>query len=141
MVPTEDLAHEPNWLIKNTPAVYYAEAISSEETKQVPFATKPGVYKFKVIEVLKGEEITYVNVKGDLDMSGLWDTTFENHKNFGRHGRLGNIGDCRATPAPEFLLGKKYILFIGGPDDSKKYERVDTLNDGWIKLIMKELGK
>jgi hypothetical protein len=69
----------------------------------------------------------------------MWDTTFNDHRTFGAHGRLGNIGDCVTTVAPAFVIGSTYVLFLDGPDDSKKFEKIATPDDGWLQHIRETL--
>lgn len=120
--------------------IVWAKAISRKPLLTVKHANSPATYQFEVIEVLKGSNLGHVvTLDGDADLSGLWDTTFTNHtdREFlnDHHGRLGNVGDCITTPAPEFKLGSKYVLILGGVDDSKNYERVDNQQDSWYQLI------
>ena len=132
--PTGQLAGDHVWLIKETPTIIYAKAKSVKEINHVKHATKPAEYTFEIISILKGNvSESFLTLEGDSDLSGLWDTTFANHTEdyfwSRRNGWLGNIGDCETTPAPEFKLEQNYLLFIGGPDDSKKFERIDTADD------------
>ena len=142
--PTGELAGDHAWLIKETPTIIYAKAKSIKEIKHVKHATKPAKYIFKIISILKGSvSDNFLVVDGDSDLSGLWDTTFSNHTEnrfwSGKEGWLGNIGDCRTTPPPGFILGQNYLLFLGGPDDSKKYERIDTEDDKWLNFVKSQL--
>ena len=56
------------------------------------------------------------------------------------YGRLGDVGDCTTTSAPEFKLGARYVLMLWGADNSKNYERVNNREDKWYQLIKAELG-
>jgi hypothetical protein len=142
--PTGELSKNHANLIDDTEQIIYAEAVKVTDTNTVEHADEPAIYYFRVISVLKGQQLQKLSLKGDKNMKGLWDTTFEDHSSSRfwarRRGRLGNIGDCKTTPAPQFVIGKKYLLFINGPDDSKKYERVDTVKDKWFEFIIKYLN-
>ncbi|MES2818115.1 MAG: hypothetical protein V4812_03920 [Pseudomonadota bacterium] len=144
-VPTGALENDPAELIANTPEIRLALAIAEQKLPEQNSATagSPGRYSFRVIETLKGSAASEIALTGDLDKAGLWDTSFNDHQDtefwISRSGRLGNTGDCRTTPAPEFVLGQQYLLFIGGPDDSKKFERIDNSQDQWLKFVAAHL--
>ena len=141
--PNGALEIEHSKLIAETPTIVLATAMSSFPEKGSSLAKEPGLYTFKVIETLKGTPKSEVTLSGDLDLKGLWDTTFSNHNDqefwANKSGRLGNIGDCVTTPPPEFIIGKNYLLLIGGPDDSKKLERIDNNQDKWLVFAKSNL--
>jgi hypothetical protein len=141
--PSGALEIEHSRLVVETPTIALATAISSVPEQGSSLAKEPGIYTFKVIETLKGTPANEITLRGDLDLKGLWDTTFSNHndKEFwvNKSGRLGNIGDCVTTPPPEFIIGKNYLLLIGGPDDSKKFERIDSSQDKWLVFVKSNL--
>ena len=141
--PSGALEIEHSRLIVETPTIALATAISSFPEPGSSVAKEPGLYTFKVIEILKGTPASEITLSGDLDIKGLWDTTFSNHNDqafwVNKSGRLGNIGDCVTTPPPEFIIGKNYLLLIGGPDDSKKFERIDSNQDKWLAFVKSNL--
>ncbi len=148
IVPGNKLASEPEIMVSEAKLIIWGKAVAMEKIESYEHANIPVKYKFEIIEKLKG---TYSSKKfelrGDGEIEDLWDTTFTGHteprfiENY--HGRLGNIGDCVTTPPPVFKLGENYLLFIGGSDDSKKYERVDSQSDRWyqkVKSLVKKNG-
>jgi len=118
--------------------------VFSRESILKTYALKPAEYTFEIISILKGNvSDNFLTVDGNSDLSVLWDTTFTNHtENYfwsRKEGWLGNIGDCKTTPAPAFILEQNYLLFIGVPDDSKKFERIDREDDKWLKFVQSQL--
>jgi len=37
------------------------------------------------------------------------------------------------------ILEQNYLLFIGGPDGSKKYECIDTEDKNWLNFVKSQL--
>jgi hypothetical protein len=139
-VPGKQLANNPANIVLEANLIIWAKATGMVKAQPFESANSPVLYTFEIEEVLKGSiEMKKLGIKGEGDTNGLWDTTFSNHSesNFLEdfNGRLGNIGDCVTTPPPAFKLGRKYLLIIGGMDDSKKYERVDTKEDKWYQKV------
>ena len=117
-VPGKQLANNPTDIVSEANLIVWAKATSMVKTQPFQNANSPVLYTFEIREVLKGSiETEYLDLRGDGDPSGLWDTTFTNHSesNFLEDfiGRLGNIGDCVTTPPPVFKLSQKYLLIIG----------------------------
>ena len=81
-------------------------------------------------------------MKGEGDLSGIWDTTFENHedKEFWdtATGRMGVQGNCQMVH-PLFLVGKTYLILLGGDADTKQFERIDSGSDRWLSFVKDQL--
>ena len=138
-LPTSALHMPPSRLVHETPVIIRAKVISANEGGAVEYAKQPGSYRFQVTEVIQGTSMTTTDLPGDLDPSGMWDTNFSDHKDSSfwanNAGRLGNIGDCTTLSPADFTVGQTYLLFLGGPADSKIYERVDSEDDLWLTSV------
>jgi hypothetical protein len=53
-------------------------------------------------------------------------------------GRLGIDGDCTLAPI-DFTVGRRYLIFLGDPDDTKDAERIDSDTDAWLLYVAKRL--
>jgi hypothetical protein len=129
----------PSRLVHETPVIVRAKVLSTNTGGAVEYAKQPGSYRFQVTEVIQGTSAMTTVLPGDLDSSSIWDTSFSDHKDSSfwanNAGRLGNIGDCQTLPAADFIVGRTYLLFLGGPADSKIYERVDSEDDLWLTSV------
>jgi hypothetical protein len=121
--------------------IVWAEVLGSEPSKRAGRARKPVRYKLKVVRVLKGEVRSSLELEGEGDLSGIWDTTFTNHADDefwkGASGRMGIEGDCSMVPPP-FVVGKRYLVFVSPGEDTKQFERVDDEKDRWLQYVVEK---
>jgi hypothetical protein len=139
----EELERPHAEVVKAAKQIFWAEVISTKPSKIGEDARKPVTYSLRVVRVLKGDVRPVVEIQGDGDLSGIWDTTFANHEQDefwkGASGRMGIKGDCTMVP-PLFVQGKRYLVLLGMPEDTKQYERVDVSNDRWFTFVEKQAG-
>jgi hypothetical protein len=137
--------------------IFVAVVADSRPTDHVEYARKPVVYSLQVTRVLKGKVGDMVaspargalKVGNTIELAGegapteILDTTFSDHADpvFWKEaaGRLGIEGDCSVEP-PSFIKGKKYLVFVGDPDDTKDAERIDSDADRWLTFVSKQLN-
>ncbi len=121
--------------------IFLAEVVAVQPIKNAAKARKPVRYKLKVIQVLKGEVGSTIQLDGEGALSGIWDTTFSNHvdEKFWKRasGRMGVQADCQMVP-PHFLIGKRYLVFVSKTEDTKQFERVDNEDDRWFQYVVKK---
>ena len=133
-----NLARPHTEVVAEAKSIFWAEVIGSEPSNRTDSARKPVRYKLKVIRVFKGEARTALELDGEGDLSGIWDTTFSNHADdqFWKHasGRMGVEGNCSMVP-PHFVVGKKYLVFVSPAEDTKQFERVDDERDRWLLYV------
>ena len=124
--------------------IFLAEVVSVLPIKSTSKARKPVQYTLKVIQVFMGQVGSTVQLDGEGDLSGIWDTTFSDHTDEGfwkrAKGRMGIQEDCSMVP-PHFLIGKRYLILISQAEDSKQFERVDNKNDRWLQFVAKTTGR
>ena len=142
MTMPRGLARPHAEVVKEAKQIVLAEVIDAKPSK-IGDAKKPTIYVFRVVRVLKGVLPATMNLSGEGDLSGIWDTTFSDHSDDefwkGSSGRMGISGDCSMVP-PLFIRGKRYLLLLGGRADTKQFERVDAPADRWLKFVEKELS-
>lgn len=137
--------------------IFVAVVVDSKPTDHVEYARKPVVYSLQVTRVLKGKvgDMVASPARGALKIGNtiglagegaptqMLDTTFADHADpvFWNEaaGRLGIEGDCSVAP-PSFIKGKKYLVFVGDPDDTKDAERIDSDADRWLTFVSKQLN-
>ena len=138
-----ELARPHAEVVKAAKQIFWAEVISSKPSKVGEDARRPVTYSLRVVRVLKGDVRPVVEIQGDGDLSGIWDTTFANHEQDefwkAASGRMGIKGSCTMVP-PLFIQGKRYLVLIGMPEDTKQYERVDLPTDRWLTFVEKQAG-
>lgn len=126
--------------------IFWAEVVASRQLiiKRVEKARKSVRYKLKVLRVLKGEVESMIDLDGEGDFSGIWDTTFTNHTEdeFWKRssGRMGVEGDCSMVP-PHFIVGKRYLVVLSSGEDTKQFERVDNEEDRWLKYVASKTAR
>jgi hypothetical protein len=123
--------------------IFLAEVVGSQSVHRVVQAFEPVIYRLKIIRTFRGNVNDTTYLYGDAYLKDIWDTTFENHTEawfWNNGGRMGVDGDCTlATPA--FLIGKHYLLLLGGLEDTKQFERIDTDDDQWLRYVAKRTGQ
>jgi hypothetical protein len=133
-----NLARPHAAVVAEAKQIFWAEVLSAEPAKQVAKTRKAVRYKLRVLRVLKGQASSTMELDGEGDLSGIWDTTFTNHTedDFWKRssGRMGIEGDCSMVP-PHFIVGKRYLVVISASEDTKQFERVDTESDQWLKYV------
>ncbi|NHZ97611.1 hypothetical protein [Massilia sp. CCM 8734] len=95
-------------------------------------------YTLRVLQVLKGQAGATIELNGEGDLSGIWDTTFSDHVEdefwSKSSGRMGINGDCSMI-SPHFMIGKRYLVMHSSLPDTKHFERVDNDDDRWFKYV------
>lgn len=133
-----NLARPHAAVVAEAKQIFWAEVLSAEPAGQVGKAPKAVRYKLQVLRVLKGQVGSTADLDGRGELSGIWDTTFNNHAEgdfWSRSaGRMGVQGDCSMAP-PHFVIGERYLVVISGSDDTKQFERVDSESDRWLKYV------
>lgn len=126
-------------VITEAKQIFWAEIVSTQPVEHVDGARKPVRYKLRVLRVFKGHVGSRMELAGDGDLSGIWDTTFENHasEEFWKKssGRMGVESDCSMVP-PQFITGKRYLIILSDSEDTKQFERVDSEDDRWMKYVV-----
>jgi hypothetical protein len=142
-------------VVNEAKQIFGAVVADSRPGDHFEHARKPVVYSLRVTRVLKGKvgDILELPARGALkvgntiefagDGAPTLDTTFSDHADpvFWKlaAGRLGIEGDCSVQPA-SFIKGKKYLVFLGDPDDTKDAERIDSDADRWLTFVSKQLN-
>ena len=124
------LARPHTAVIDEAKQIFWAEVIGSSQLiiKRVEKARKWVRYKLKVLRVLKGEARSTIDVDGEGDLSGIWDTTFNNHTEDGfwkrSSGRMGVYANCSMVP-PHFHRGKAVLgrVELAGTDYDRGYPK------------------
>ena len=128
-------------LIKSTPNIYLAEALSYNTTDED--------FKFNILEVLKGEKKQEITISG-VTVSSLTDKKliasstrdFNSHqdKNFWSElllGRTSLTADCRLNPV--FEVGQKYLILFKPPFHTKSFELIKSKQDHWYQFVYNTL--
>jgi len=139
--PPKELYNDHKELISNANTIILAKVEKIELSDlQYTHVKKPVVYIFNVIEVLKGEVKDKYRIQGEGDLSGIWNTTFNNHSDSkfwkSRKGRMGIKGDCSMV-SPLFIIGETYLLVLDGVTDLKQYEKISSKSDEWLLFVRK----
>ncbi|QLY24123.1 hypothetical protein [Bdellovibrio sp. KM01] len=125
MVPLEEM-------VKSNENIYVAEAVHVSRTARLP------VFKFKVVETLKGKSVPTLKIEGHRakDKESLSD--FDGHKdenfwNKNTSGRLINDPSCEVQPT--FTKGTRYLIFPKQPYTYKSLEIVKTNDDKFLQKV------
>ncbi len=139
----EDLSRPHAALVDEAAKILLVETADQQPTADVPGARSPVIYSLRILEVLKGDASDTLEVPGDGDLSGIWDTTFSDHfqEEFWKHrtGRMGIRGSCDMV-APAFVAGARYLVFFGLRPDTKQFERVNSESDRWLTYVRRKLA-
>ncbi|QDK45926.1 hypothetical protein DOM22_12575 [Bdellovibrio sp. ZAP7] len=125
MVPLEEM-------VQSNENIYVAEAVHVGRTARVP------VFKFKVIETLKGKSVSTMKIEGHRakdeksfsDFDGHKDETFWSNNT---SGRLINDPSCEVQPT--FTKGTRYLIFPKQPYTYKSFEIVKTNDDKFLQKV------
>lgn len=138
MIMPQNLARPHLAVIAEAKQIVWVEVMGTQPIGRIEKARKAVRYKLKVLRVLKGQVRSMIDLDGEGNLSGIWDTTFGNHAEdeFWKQssGRMGVEGDCSMV-LPHFIVGKRYLVIISSPEDTKQFERVDTESDRWLKYV------
>ena len=139
--PPPELFQPHGQLIDATPVIVLAEVVRREPLGDSD-AGPSARFFFRTSTVLKGEAERQFAIQGAGDLDGHWSTTFEDHAEeefwANNSGRVGISGDCALTPLT-FEVGKQYLLFLGGPPDTKIAEQVVVDSDRWFVFVREKL--
>ena len=128
-------------LIKDTPDIYVAEAVSASEGDET--------VTFKVSEVVRGAKVETVTLNAKLlDPNDKKDFVKNNTSDFNQHkadyfwkdifnGRTTFGPDCRLKPT--FEIGKRYLILNKEPYQPKSFELYTSANDAWYKHVRNTL--
>lgn len=112
--------------------------------KVVKLARQKGktIYRFKVIEALKGKTTKSFSIVGEKPME-KFNSDFASHsdKKFWEvdSGRTTFRGDC--TVLKTFNEGETYLIFPERPGHIKGFERITIDADEWLMAVRNELAK
>jgi hypothetical protein len=128
-------------LIKDTPDIYVAEAVSAVEND--------GTVTFKVHEVVRGAKVESLTLNAEiLNPNDKKEFVKTNTQDFGQHraeifwkdifaGRTTFGPDCRLKPT--FEIGKRYLILNKEPYQPKSFELMNSQNDAWYKHVRNTL--
>jgi hypothetical protein len=128
-------------LIKDTPDIYVAEAISAVSTDET--------VTFKIHEVVRGAKAKTLTLTATLlDLNDKKEFVKTNTNDFGGHraeffwkdifnGRTTFGSDCRLKPT--FEIGKRYLILNKEPYQPKSFELYTSANDAWYKHVRNTL--
>lgn len=128
-------------LIKDTPDIYVAEAVSSVANDET--------VTFKVHEVVRGAKVESLTLTASiLDPNDKKEFVKTNTNDFGAHkaeifwkdifnGRTTFGPDCRLKPT--FEIGKRYLILNKEPYQPKSFELYGSANDAWYKHVRNTL--
>ncbi len=117
-------------MIKGTPDIYYAEAVS--------YSKEDETFTFKVIEALKGEKRSDFTALGAPLEADAVESDFGYHKaqtfwDDITAARTTFGADCRLNP--KFKIGSRYLVFFKEPFQAKSFELVKNRGDRWFKHV------
>ena len=108
-----NLARPHSAVVDEATQILWAEVMGARLDKSTSNAQKPVRYTLRVLQVLKGPAGATIEVNGEGDLSGLWDTTFSDHGQdefwSKSSGRMGVNGDCSMV-SPHFMIGGRYLI-------------------------------
>ena len=139
--PPPELYQKPKSLVAKTATIVLAQVTTmiQDNVDEKGWVS----YKFETIQVIKGETDKPIEIRG-VNEPEHWDTTFMDHEDpefwSRRGGRLGVDGDC-SLAAATFNVGDRYLLFLGGPDDTKCAERINSEDDRWFRFVIDRVSK
>lgn len=121
-------------MIKSTPDIYYAQAVS--------YSKEDETFTFKVLEAIKGEKQKEITVPGSLLDSNAVESDFGYHKaqSFWSDitaARTTFGSDCRLNP--KFKIGSRYLIFYKTPYQAKSFEYVKNRGDRWFLHVWETL--
>lgn len=128
-------------LIKDTPDIYVAEAVSAVENDET--------VTFKIHEVVRGAKAETVTLNATLlNPNDKKDFVKNNTNDFNQHkadffwkdifnGRTTFGPDCRLKPT--FEIGKRYLILNKEPYQPKSFELYSSANDAWYKHVRNTL--
>lgn len=128
-------------LIKDTPDIYVAEAVSAVANDET--------VTFKIHEVVRGAKVETLTLTASiLDPNDKKEFVKTNTSDFGQHkaeffwkdifnGRTTFGPDCRLKPT--FEIGKKYLILNKEPYQPKSFELYGSANDAWYKHVRNTL--
>ena len=132
------LARPHSAVVADAKHIFWAQVINARAAKSRANARKPVQYTLRVLQVLKGQGGSTIELDREGDLSGIWDTTFSDHAEdefWSRSsGRMGVEGNCSMVP-PHFIVGKRYLVLLSSMEDTKQFERVDNDADLWFKYV------
>jgi hypothetical protein len=149
LLPPPDVTRSHSNLVAGASHIFLAVAVGSTQASD---EDPPVRYALRVVRVLKGKfgrrlpEPAHgilrigqlIELPGAESRAVDMDHTFSNHADahFWQHrmGRLGMNSDCSLSE-PDFIRGRRYLIFIGDPDDTKDLEEVDTDADAWLRFV------
>ena len=128
-------------LIKDTPDIYVAEAVSA--------VTNDETVTFKIHEVVRGAKVETLTLNASiLDPNDKKDFVKTNTNDFAGHrseifwkdifnGRTTFGPDCRLRPT--FEIGKRYLILNKEPYQPKSFELYSSAADAWYKHVRNTL--
>jgi hypothetical protein len=149
----ENLARPASSLVQEARAIVWVLVVGVKLQDPLAETNDGRLVRFdvKVLETLKGKPSKRFFVDGKIDADGdqLLYSTRDNHKGFNSESTLGTSGTeggsspggCNKRALPDLLLGGRYLIFLGGPPDSKDFERVESDDDEWLRVVRTELLK
>jgi hypothetical protein len=139
--PPQELTKPHAQVVAEARQIFLAEIVDTRPKRAEAGVRENTMYRMRVLRVLKGKVASTYDLAGEGDLSGIWDTTFDDHSapKFWNpaSGRMGFHGDCTMV-SPAFVKGRRYLLVLGGSPDTKQYERVDNSADLWLKYVEKQ---
>lgn len=128
-------------LIKDTPDIYVAEAVSAVANDET--------VTFKIHEVVRGAKVETLTLSANiLDPNDKKEFVKTNTNDFAGHraeifwkdifnGRTTFGPDCRLKPT--FEIGKRYLILNKEPYQPKSFELYRSANDAWYKHVRNTL--
>lgn len=132
--PPESLYQTDQKLVKTTPSIVVAEAVSIEGKGEF----QKFEFTFKTSRVLKGNPPQSFKIKGyNADLVPNTPSNFDDHQlpAFWALG-IGNTiqpGDCTAYGI--FSIGQKYLIFLRQTSHIRSYENIQNNDDLWLKVV------
>lgn len=127
-------------LIARTSKIALVKIESVRAMKAAPSSKRQFViYSASIRQMIKGQLPNKVEIMGLRSVEGNPDTTFMDHsddKFWDNHGgRTINSYDCKIYP--NFIVGRRYLIFFDKPYHFKSFERIDSLTDRWLTTVIK----
>lgn len=128
-------------LVSRTDNVVLARVTSAQET--APRGRI--IYTLEVVETLKGNSNTHLQLVGARQWKGHHDSYSDHHdqvfwNNDGHYGRSSNGPNCEIYPS--FSVGWSYLVFLDKPYHSRSFELIrNAKTDRWYKYVADEIYK
>ena len=140
----KNLARPATEVIKDAKQIYWVQVIGAlpQHVNNKWDGELHVKYILKVIETLKGIKHTKnVMLNGIADVESYSTSIHDNHKDINDQFKYGSTGlSSGCLPIPALLVGGQYVIFMGGPPDTKDFERVESDEDEWLQFIRFELN-